>query len=368
MKVLALVTDAFGGHGGIALYTRNLLTALCQHPSRPEVIAIPRLVPKPLEAMPPNLDFRTEAKDSILRFILASLAPVVSERSFDLVICGHLHLLPVARLCASMTGAKLMQMSYGIDAFNLRGEIKRRLVATVDASVAIRQPVSDWLQSWSKVPAERCYVLENAIFLERYGLAERRADLVAKYGLEGKKVLLTLGRVEHEQLGFDEVVGVLPELVKQIPNLVYLIAGDGAYLPTLRRKIEDMGMADHVAYAGMVPEEDKADHYRLGDAFAAPGSHPIGWDDYPLRFVYLEAMACGLPVVATRPRSLINPADSPIPNIYVDPLNRDELRAGLLEALQRGPGPVPQELGKYDYPVFCERLHRMLDRIVGGPT
>ena len=51
-RFLALLTDGFGGHGGIALYNRDLLHALCSFPRCAAVVAIPRLMPNTPEPMP----------------------------------------------------------------------------------------------------------------------------------------------------------------------------------------------------------------------------------------------------------------------------------------------------------------------------
>ena len=64
MRVLVLLTDAYGGHGGIALYNRDLLIALCAHPDCTEVVAIPRLMPNPSEPQPAKLTYVTSGLDS----------------------------------------------------------------------------------------------------------------------------------------------------------------------------------------------------------------------------------------------------------------------------------------------------------------
>ncbi len=57
MRVLVLITDAFGSHGGIAKFNRDLLTALCAHPDCMEVIAIPRFLPNSTESLPSGLTY-----------------------------------------------------------------------------------------------------------------------------------------------------------------------------------------------------------------------------------------------------------------------------------------------------------------------
>ena len=75
-----------------------------------------------------------------------------------------------------------------------------------------------------------------------------------------------------------------------------------------------------------------------------------------------------LPVVASRPEELTDLKDSPIPNIYVDPCNQQELMDGLLQALRQGPGPVPEELSRYGFEQFCKRLHAIVDQLLNSSS
>src|SRR5207244_3944626 len=60
-RALVLVTDAFGGHGGIAKFNRDLLAGLSAMPECAESVAIPRVVPAPLEPLPPRLRYLARA-------------------------------------------------------------------------------------------------------------------------------------------------------------------------------------------------------------------------------------------------------------------------------------------------------------------
>lgn len=363
MNVLALVTDAFGGHGGIALYNRNILSAVCEHPKISRVVVIPRVAPNDLEPLPTKLEFRLHAKDSKARFLIDAGLVLATGPRFDLIIVSHMHLLPVAEVARRVTGAHVMLLVYGVEAWTQPSAASPYLLEKVNTCVSIRHYTLERMGEWANMDKVRPIVLENAIDLGRYGLGEPRRDLVEKYGLDDKRVLLTLGRLDNANFGADEIIEVLADLVREIPNLVYLVVGGGTHEARLRTKAARLGVSDHVVFTGMIGDDEKADHYRLADAFAMPGSHPIEYDRYPLRFVFLEAMACGLPVVASRPEELADLAQSPLPNIYVDPTNREDLKRGLLEALARGRGEIPPELERYSYPSFRGRLHGILDEV-----
>lgn len=365
MRILALVSDAFGGHGGIALYNRNVLTALCEHHSRPDVIALPRLAPHALEAMPRNLDFRVTVKENKLKFTVEALKVMVSGPPIDLVVCSHIRLLPIATLVRRYCRSKLVLFVYGMDAWTEGNRLTARMVCSVDACIGIRAYTLAELRRWTSLPASRCHVLHNAIDPTPYQRADRRIELARKYGLEGRKVLMTLGRVAHDGLGFDEVVDVLPELVAECPELVYLVVGGGEYLSTLKLRVAAARMDNHVVFTDLINQDEKPDHYKLADAFAMAGTHPTGWDDYPLRFVFLEALASGLPVVASRPRDYeSDPGLSDAPLIYVNPCDREDLKRGLRQALASSAGSVPPNMHRYFYPAFRARLHGIVDAVV----
>jgi hypothetical protein len=84
MKILVLVSDAYGGRGGIALYNRNLLRALCEHPRVNNVIAIPRVVTYEFEEMPPKLNYLTESVGSKFKYLITCLRMAFKKSDIDL--------------------------------------------------------------------------------------------------------------------------------------------------------------------------------------------------------------------------------------------------------------------------------------------
>ena len=127
------------------------------------------------------------------------------------------------------------------------------------------------------------------------GIGPKPAQLIERYGLAGKTVLLTLGRLDarERQKGIDELIELMPSLVSTVPTLVFLIAGDGDDRPRLEAKVAEMGLRDRVKFAGRISEEEKADHYRLCDVYSMAGRQE------GFGFVFLEALATGAPVVAS---------------------------------------------------------------------
>ena len=95
-----------------------------------------------------------------------------------------------------------------------------------------------------------------------------------------------------------------------------------------------------------------------------PGSNPE-FDRYPFRFVFLEALACGVPVVGCKledPWEVNDPESQLI--IQVDPNNKDEIIAGVLTALSRPKGHLQPGIEKFYFGAFSAKLHGILTDIV----
>jgi phosphatidyl-myo-inositol dimannoside synthase len=383
--VLALIPDAFGSHGGISKFNRDLLTAICAHADCAEVVAMPRLMPEPPGPLPDKLTWITDGLGGKLRYLRALLncirgksrgAPdnastVNPQRAigFDLLVCGHINLLPAAflarkflrRLSRSETCAPcpLVLVIHGLDAWEPhRSALVRSLARRIDAFVSVSAFTWDRFVRWSQVPAAKGVLLPNCVDLTGFRPGEKDPILLKKYGLAGRNVLMTLGRLlPGRPKGIDEVLELLPELAGDVPLIAYLIVGDGRDRGRLAAKAVQLGLGDRVVFAGQVPESEKAAHYRLADAFVMPG-YGEGFG-----IVYLESLACGIPVLASTLDASREALLGGEMGLLVDPCNRAELRQSILRVLQQPRGQVPPGLQYFSFPNFVKRCHAIIDRL-----
>jgi glycosyltransferase involved in cell wall biosynthesis len=153
------------------------------------------------------------------------------------------------------------------------------------------------------------------------------------------------------------VIEALPRLVKDMPRLAYVIAGEGRDRARLEAKARALGVAGHVVFAGYVPEADKPDLYRLADGFVLAGrGEGFG-------IVLLEAMASGVPVLgSTRDATREVLADGAA-GLLVDPYDAEALPRAIAALLRRPKGVVPAEVQRYGAAAFTARAHAALDRI-----
>jgi glycosyltransferase involved in cell wall biosynthesis len=217
------------------------------------------------------------------------------------------------------------------------------------------------MQLWARLPERKYSLLPNAIRLERYGVGPQRQDLVEKYGLAGRKVIMTLARLPsfERYKGIDEVLEVMPELLREEPSLVYLIAGRGDDEKRLKAKAHDLGLDREVVFVGFVEENEKADYFRLADAFVMPGrGEGFG-------FVFLDAVACGVPAVGSRLDGSREALLGGQLGVLVDPGDLDSVRHGILEALHR-PRRIPPEIAHFAWPSFRARVAGAVDSVLSA--
>jgi len=361
VRILVVTSDAFGGQGGIALYNRDLLTALCHYPRCAEVVAFPRVMPKPPEPLPAGLTYVTGGLHNKLKYLWQIVRFVRGNAAYDLVICGHINLLPVARFLRWKLRAPLVLIIYGIEAWRPgRRWLSNILVSGVNDVVSGSRLTRNRFLQWAQLKGVTGHILPNAIHPQWYGPGPRNSELLARYGLKGKRVLMTLGRIVSTERykGFDEIIELLPALRASIPDIAYLVVGDGSDRERLEAKCRDLGVEDRVVFTGEIPEHEKADHYRLADAYVMP-SRGEGFG-----FVILEALACGIPVLASRLDGGQEAVLDGQLGVLVDPENKEELANGIVEVLNRLRGVVPSGLAVFSFANFERRLHATLQSIM----
>ncbi|MEX2164533.1 MAG: glycosyltransferase family 4 protein [Sulfuricaulis sp.] len=353
------MTDAFGGIGGIAKFNRDVLTALAEMPECCRIIAFPRLVQRESEPIPPNVDFRLDASEGKLAYIGAVLQFVVSSYSADIVICGHLNLLPLAWLVSSAKRCPLLVIVHGIEAWRPHQSLLvRQLIGRVDHVAAVSRFTAERLAAWAGLRTDHVRILPNCVDLAVFSPRPRNARIARAFGLDGRRVLLTVGRLAGKDRfkGFDEVMEVLPVLTREISELTYVIVGDGEDRARLERKAMELGVVDHVVFTGYVTEEEKLDFYALADAYVMP-SRGEGFG-----IVFLEAMACGVPVIGSASDGSREALLDGELGLLVDPDDPDALLQAIREALAR-PRGRPCGLEYFDAIMFRERLVRLVREV-----
>jgi glycosyltransferase involved in cell wall biosynthesis len=142
------------------------------------------------------------------------------------------------------------------------------------------------------------HVLPLAVDTARFSPGAADPELIRRYGLQGHQVLLFVGRMAGNKR-IDLLIEVLARVRSQIPNVKLLLVGDDRSNPAFpqivseaRSRAVDLGVAEHVIWTGLA--DDLVSHYRLANVYVTASLH----EGFAVPLI--EAMACGLPVVATQ--------------------------------------------------------------------
>jgi phosphatidylinositol alpha-1,6-mannosyltransferase len=358
LRFLMLATDAHGGFGGIAQYNRDVIDAMCGFDRVSEVVVLPRIDPEIGFKHPTNATYDLASACGTIGFTTRSAVHAAGR--YDLVYCAHINLLPFAAAIAWTRRLPLVLAIYGIDAWRRPSGLGGRFgMGAVSLVLSISQITLDRFLGWSNFASDRCAVLPNAIHAADFGVGTKENALSRKLGVSGRPVILTFGRMSADERykGFDEVIQALPRLLPRIPGLVYVAAGDGSDRARLEAKAKALGVGDHVRFCGRVSEAEKADLYRLSDAYVMPSSGE------GFGFVVLEALACGTPVVASSADGTREAVLGGELGLLVDPKDADGLEAAIIKAVSR-PKAVPPGLGHFSFANFEKRLATALGRVV----
>ena len=354
--MLAFVTDAFGGRGGIAQYNRDFLSAVISCGVVSSITVLPRLGLDP--PLPPERIEQLPPRFGRIGYMLAALRAALS-RSSDIVFCGHLYMAPLASLIANRAKAKLIVQMHGVEAWAQPTGHQRAAVESADLVLCVSRYTRARVLDWAAIEPERVVVLPNTV--NEVFTPGKAAALRTKWGLDGRRVLLTVGRMDSRERykGHDRVIKALPQLVAAGHDVIYVVLGDGDDVERLKATADALGVFDRVRFLGEVGPDILVDAYRLADLFVMPSTG----EGFGIAFI--EAMACGTPALGLGVCGAMDAfGDSELGTATTEA----ELPAAILSMLAQ-PKPDPQALaaavrGRFGRGVFAAQLCGTIRRIL----
>ncbi len=199
---------------------------------------------------------------------------------------------------------------------------------------------------------------------------DRNKELEASLGLEGKKVILTVARLD-ERKGHDMVIRALPQVIKEVPDALYLVVGKGREEERLRGMVGEQGLEGKVIFAGYVPDRELPLYYNLCDVFCLPNrvtvSSYLKGDYEGFGIVFLEASSCGKPVIAGKSGGVGDAVLDGVTGILVDPYSVDEIASALVKLLKdkglaerMGRAGRERAVSDFDWTILSKRLEAIL--------
>jgi phosphatidyl-myo-inositol dimannoside synthase len=358
MRIFALVTDAFGGQGGIAQYNRDFLSALADCDDVGEVIVLPRTTTKPPDMTPSGVRQLRPVKGRIA-YSLAAIWSAWTSKPIDLIFCGHLFMTPLAAGLAKLLRVPLWVQVHGTDAWEELSRLQCRAIESATLVTSVSRYTRQRLLQWIAIDPVRVKVLPNTVD-PRFCPGPKPQHLVERYGLEKSKVLLTVSRIvaSERYKGHDRVIRALRRVLAEHPETIYLIVGDGDDRVTLESLAAECGVADAVRFVGQVPPDELPDYFRLADVFVMPSTGE------GFGIVFLEAIATGVPVIAGSKDGSRDPLCDGASGTLVEPENLDELVAAIHAALiNSSPARTAADGERFGLDRFAHHITMLLGQI-----
>jgi phosphatidylinositol alpha-1,6-mannosyltransferase len=222
-----------------------------------------------------------------------------------------------------------------LDHYKYQPLVRNRIYLNADAVIAASEFTRNNLVKLG-VPESRICKIVPGVDSTRFRPMPRRTDLLQRYGLAGKTVVLTVARLVPRK-GHQAALNAFAKVCDDIPNAHYLIVGTGPEEPRLRQMVQGAGLSERVTFAGYVAAEQLPDIYNLCDIMLMPNRQEKDGDVEGFGIVFLEANAVGKPVIGGRTGGAAEAIANGSTGFLVNPDDPEEI-AGILRQLLLDPG------------------------------
>jgi len=222
----------------------------------------------------------------------------------------------------TIQGGHLQKRDFGV---NLRNRLLKRLVGwsfrNADGVHAISRMLAEEAK---KLGAGDVIILPNGVKPETFKFVPKE-EARSKLGISSsEKVIISVSRLIPRK-GTHHVIKAFARLLPRFPELRLLIVGDGVWKEELERLARELGVANRVDFKGFVP------HERLGEILPAADVFALTPEYEGLGIVFIEALACGVPVVASSVGGILDIIENGRNGFLVPPGDVEKL----LDALEK---------------------------------
>ena len=262
---------------------------------------------------------------------------IVAAKNIDVVVFGAA--APLALMSPSLRKSgvkKIIALTHGHEVwwariFPFNFAIKR-IGKSVDHLTYLgeftRQAISKALSRKSATEMVKIAPgIDTAHFIPQPDAMQKRKEL----GLQDKKIIISVGRLVHRK-GQDNLIQAMPAVLKKIPNAHLLLVGEGPYKKHLEKLVMKSSLEQNVTFAGRIMYDRLPSYLSAADLFAMPSrSRFFGLEVEGLGIVYLEASACGIPVVAGNSGGAPDAVLEGVTGLCVDGTNIEQITAAIVE-------------------------------------
>jgi phosphatidyl-myo-inositol dimannoside synthase len=148
-----------------------------------------------------------------------------------------------------------------------------------------------------------------------------------------RPLMVTVSRLRDHYKGHDVVIQALPMVRARIPDLLWVVIGDGRLRPLYERTVKELGLSDNVRFVGTVSDSERDAWLDRAHVFVMPSRSSLCGQGEGFGIVYLEAAAHGLPVVAGNVDGAMDAVVDGETGLLVDPTDPTAVAGALIELL-----------------------------------
>lgn len=241
--------------------------------------------------------------------------------------------------------------------------IGKQVLNEVDKIIVVSNATKKYVLTLGANP-EKVEVLHNGVDLNRFKpLSEVKDQMRKKLSIsKDAEVVLTVRRIVYKN-GIDTLLESAEIAVKRNPKLVFVVVGKGPDSEEVKEKIGQLRMQNNFRLTGFVSDENLPLYYNAADLFALPSKSGEG-----LPLVVLEAMSCGLPVIATNVGGTSEVMSEDYGKL-VPPNSPDSLAEALVEFSRKDLTALKKDLRtmmeqKYSWDKNVEKLSEIYEELI----
>lgn len=237
------------------------------------------------------------------------------------VLSAHIVTSPAAWLIRRALGVPVIQYLH-LGEVNARPRLAAFAVRQATGVVAVSRPTAIAALARGANP-DKLHLIPPGVAVPAPATAQRSA----------RPLMVTVSRLRDRYKGHDVVIQALPLVRGMVPDLLWVVIGDGRLRTLYERTVEELGVRDHVRFLGSVSDSERDAWLDRAHVFVMPSRSTAEGQGEGFGIAYLEAAAHGLPVVAGNVDGAVDAVVDGETGLLVDPTDPKAVAGALIELL-----------------------------------